>query len=181
MHVVLFFVTTISISSLFQGVSADYGDRASKSSSSPFEIALENLQKQLDYKFQSGGLLRRAMTHPSFSGENNKALSILGIRVMETSVALSSLSRNTEISAKELNRLLIDVSEENACAADGLRLGLQNVVRVSSKTNASMPLIVCGAFRAVFGAIAVDATTVDAASKVFWIVHGDGDLPLLSS
>ncbi|XP_043703660.1 protein NUCLEAR FUSION DEFECTIVE 2 [Telopea speciosissima] len=182
MGIGLFFVTIVSFSSFLQGGSADYEHHISTSKrSSPFEVALENLQKQLGYEFQSRGLLRRAMTHPSFSGENNKALSILGAGVIETSVALSSISRNAEISTKDLNRRIIDIFEVNSCAADGLALGLQNVVRVSRKTNASMPVVVCGAVRAVFGAVAIDATTVDVASKVFWTVHGDGGLQLRAS
>ncbi|XP_042477840.1 protein NUCLEAR FUSION DEFECTIVE 2 [Macadamia integrifolia] len=182
MHIGLFFATIISLSSLLQGASADYDHHILTSKrSSPFEVALENLQNQIGYKFQSKVLLRRAMTHTSFSGENNKALSILGEGVIETSVALSSLSQDAEISGKDLNLRIIDVSEVSACAADGLRLGLENIVRVSPKTNASMPSVVCGAFRAVFGAVAVDATMVDAASEVFWKMHDDGGLELRAS
>lgn len=125
------------------------------------------------YKFKKINLLRRAMTHASFSEENNKALSILGANVMETAVSMRSLENNLEISAKELNRRISEVSKvESSCATDGKRLGLHKVVRVSPKTESSTPLVVCGAFRAVFGAIALDTEKADDAGSYFWRVHG---------
>ncbi|KAI8018834.1 Protein NUCLEAR FUSION DEFECTIVE 2 [Camellia lanceoleosa] len=140
--------------------------------SSPFSIALETLQSHIGYDFQSIGLLRRAMTHPSFSEESNKALSILGANVIETSVSLQSLTKNLDISSKDLNRLISEMSNvESSCAVDGMRLALQKVVRVSPKTNSSAPSVVCGAFRAIFGAIAVDTQMADEAGNVFWRVH----------
>lgn len=125
------------------------------------------------YTFQSIGLLRRAMTHGSFSEENNRALSILGANVIETFVSLRLLGTDIDISAKELNRRIEEISTvESSCLVDGMRLGLQKVVRVSPKTNSSTPAVVCGAFRAIFGAIAIDTGKSDDAGKVFWRVHG---------
>ncbi|KAL1818423.1 hypothetical protein ACET3Z_013292 [Daucus carota] len=143
--------------------------------SSAFSMALDTLQNQINYKFLKIDLLRRAMTHSSYSQENNKALSILGERVIETSVSLSSLVKDIDITAKDLNNKILEVSRvETSCAFDGLRLGLQKVVRVSRKTNSSTPAVVCGSFRAIFGAIAIDKGNSDDAGSVFWYVHGGG-------
>ncbi len=140
--------------------------------SSPFSLALDTLQKKLRYDFQNIGLLRRAMTHPSYSEENNRALAVLGASLIETTFSLKLLTKDVDISAKDLNRKIADISKvEASCSVDGVRLGLQNVVRVSPKTNSSTPAVVCGAFRAVFGAIAVDAGKSDDAGTVFWNVH----------
>ncbi|XP_057473275.1 protein NUCLEAR FUSION DEFECTIVE 2-like [Actinidia eriantha] len=147
--------------------------RYSTDPSSPFSVALESLQKQINYTFESIGLLRRAMTHASFSEENNKALSILGANVIDASVALRSLVKDVDISAKDLSRRISEISSvDSSCAADGLRLGLQKVIRVSPKTDSSTPAVVCGAFRAMCGAIAVDSERSDDAGRVFWSVHG---------
>ncbi|GFZ12036.1 ribonuclease III family protein [Actinidia rufa] len=113
------------------------------------------------------------MTHASFSEENNKALSILGANVIDASVALRSLVKDVDISAKDLSRRISEISSvDSSCAADGLRLGLQKVIRVSPKTDSSTPAVVCGAFRAMCGAIAVDSERSDDAGRVFWSVHG---------
>nr|XP_043636629.1 protein NUCLEAR FUSION DEFECTIVE 2 [Erigeron canadensis] len=146
---------------------------AARSSSSSFSVALETLQKHINYEFQNIGLLRRAMTHSSYSEENNKAFSVLGESIIETTVALRLLVKDVDITAKDLNERISEVSKvETSCAVDGMRLGLQNVVRVSSSTDSSTSSIVCGAFRAIFGAIALDTGKSDDAGNVFWAVHG---------
>ncbi|KAK4568480.1 hypothetical protein RGQ29_004044 [Quercus rubra] len=151
-------------------------DRIFKPTSSPFSTALETLQKQIGYNFQNIGLLRRAMTHGSFSEENNRALSILGGNVIETSASLRLLGKDIDISSKDLNFRLAEISKvDSSCTSDGMRLGLQKVVRVSPKTNSSTPGVVCSAFRAMFGAIALDIGKSDDAGDIFWNVHG-GDV-----
>lgn len=113
------------------------------------------------------------MTHASFSEENNKALGVLGASVIETSAALRYLGKDIDLSAKDLTLRLSEISKvETSCAADGNRLGLQKIIRVSPKTDSSTPAVVCGAFRAIIGAIAIDAENSDDAGKVFWVVHG---------
>ncbi|XP_004508852.1 protein NUCLEAR FUSION DEFECTIVE 2 [Cicer arietinum] len=140
---------------------------------SPFSSALETLQKQLGYTFKSTSLLRRAMTHASFSEENNKAFSIFGATIIETSVSFNLLSKDVDVSAKELNRRISLISNvDSSCAVDAMRLSLHKVVRVSPKTNSSSPSVLCGAFRSIFGAIALDAENSDDAGKVFLTVHG---------
>ncbi|KAJ9559767.1 hypothetical protein OSB04_004927 [Centaurea solstitialis] len=141
--------------------------------SSSFSVALETLQKHINYDFQNVGLLRRAMTHSSYSEENNKAFGILGENVIETAVSLRLLAKDVDISSKDLTDRVSEVSKvETSCAVDGMRLGLQNVVRVSPKTNSSTSSVVCGAFRAIFGAVALDTGKSDDAGNVFLAVHG---------
>ncbi|KAF5734185.1 Ribonuclease 3 [Tripterygium wilfordii] len=142
---------------------------------SPFDTALETLQKQIRYNFKKIDLLRRAMTHPSFSEENNKALSVLGADVIDSSISLRFLQKNIDMSSKDLNERKLEISKQSSCAVDGTRLGLHKVVRVSPKTNSTAPAVVCGAFRAIFGAIAIDIGKSDDAGGVFWDVHS-GDV-----
>lgn len=127
----------------------------------------------ISYTFKSTSLLRRAMTHASFSEENNKAFSIFGATIIETSVSFNLLSKDVDVSAKELNRRISLISNvDSSCAVDAMRLSLHKVVRVSPKTNSSSPSVLCGAFRSIFGAIALDAENSDDAGKVFLTVHG---------
>ncbi|KAJ0257873.1 Protein NUCLEAR FUSION DEFECTIVE 2 [Hirschfeldia incana] len=147
----------------------------------PFSTDLATLQSQIGYKFNNINLLSRAMTHASFSQESNKALAIFGYHIIETSVSLRLLSKDIDTSSKALTRLILEVSSvESSCAVDGNRLGLEKVIRVSPKTDPSNSAIVCGGFRAIFGAVAVDSGRVDEAIKVFWKVHGGGGARLVS-
>ncbi|GFZ07805.1 ribonuclease III family protein [Actinidia rufa] len=96
-----------------------------------------------------------------------------GANVIDASVALRSLVADVDISSRDLSRLISEISSvDSSCASDGSRLGLQKVVRVSLKTDSSTPAVVCGAFRAMFGAIAVDSRSSDDAGRIFWSVRG---------
>ncbi|KAG8378945.1 hypothetical protein BUALT_Bualt07G0037300 [Buddleja alternifolia] len=129
-------------------------------------------QKGDSYTFKDDELLRRALTHASFSGENNKALSILGASIIETSVALQSLIKDVDISAKDLNNRIAEVSKvESSGTADGTRLGLQKMVRVSPKTDATAPAVIVVHSR-IFGAIAVDTGCSDEAGRIFGKIRG---------
>ncbi|CAN1179791.1 Protein NUCLEAR FUSION DEFECTIVE 2 [Linum perenne] len=150
-------------------------DPVELSLSSPFSSALEALQKQINYSFENVGMLRLAMTHSSYSIESNKALSILGANVIDTAVSMQSLRTDIDISSTTLSERVAQISNvDNSCAVDGMRLGIHKVVRVSSKTDSTTPSVVCGAFRAIFGAVALDSGKADDAGKVFLNVHRGG-------
>ncbi|KMZ56577.1 hypothetical protein ZOSMA_93G00410 [Zostera marina] len=113
------------------------------------------------------------MTHSSYSIDNYRPFSILGLHVVEVSTSLRSIQKDPNVSPKDLTvRVTADTNAE-ACAKDGLKLGIHKLVRVSPKTNASETSVVCGAFRAIFGAVALDSGMVDSAGKAFQhVVHG---------
>ncbi|XP_077223078.1 protein NUCLEAR FUSION DEFECTIVE 2-like [Tasmannia lanceolata] len=176
MHFSLFFFILSSLL-LPTSLPQAYGNElnVAKVNDSPFSNALQILQKQIGYDFQTVDLLRRAMTHSSYSRENNRALSILGLDAIQTSISFHYLQRNLDASAKDLSLRISEMSGADSCAADGFRLGLQNVIRVSTKTNSSTDSVVCGAFRAVFGAVAIDSSKADDAGNLFWKFQG-GDV-----
>ncbi|KAK9073510.1 hypothetical protein SSX86_007834 [Deinandra increscens subsp. villosa] len=170
-HLSVFFISVASAFVFCSPSTVSAGSQPLRSSS--FSVALETLQKHINYEFNNIGLLRRAMTHSSYSEENNKAFSLLGESIIETTVSLRLLTKDVDISSKDLSDRTSEVSKvDTSCAVDGTRLGLQNVVRVSSNTNSSTSSVVCGAFRSIFGAIALDTGKVDDAGKVFLAVHG---------
>ncbi|XP_031119968.1 protein NUCLEAR FUSION DEFECTIVE 2 [Ipomoea triloba] len=172
-YISFFFLVAAAICSSLQ-VNAD-----PSFSKSPFSVALDTLQAQINYTFENVGLLRRAMTHSSYSEENNKALSILGEKVIETSVSMLLLVHNIDTSSSDLNDKISQVSKvETSCAGDGMRLNLQNIVRVSSNTNSSTPSVVCGAFRAILGAVSLDTESTDSAGKLFLKIHAWGALAM---
>ncbi|KAJ3707965.1 hypothetical protein LUZ61_011670 [Rhynchospora tenuis] len=143
-------------------------------SSSSFSAALETLQKQIGYDFKSIDLLKQAMTHPSYSQENNRALSILGLSSAEAAASLRLLGNNADASASSVSSAVADASSLSKCAAVGKRLGISAIIRVASGTDASTPSVICTALRAVFGAVAVDSGSVDTAAKVFLTVYKSG-------
>ncbi|KAK8964667.1 hypothetical protein KSP40_PGU011454 [Platanthera guangdongensis] len=146
------------------------------SSSPPFSSGLEFLQKQIGYQFKSIDLLRQAMTHPSYSLDNNRALSLLGLSTMESSAALSLLVLDPNTSPKAVNARVAKIAAMENCVSIGKRLQIEKLVRVAKKTSALSPTVICGAFRAIYGAIAVDAGGLDAATKALGSVLDGGFL-----
>lgn len=144
--------------------------------SPPFSAGLEILQKQIGYQFKSVDLLRQAMTHPSYSLDNNHALSLLGLNAMDAAAALSLVAVDPNTSPAAFNARIAKISGIDNCVSAGKRLAIESLVRVARKTSASSPNVICGAYRAIFGAIAVDAGGLDAASKALWRVLDGGIL-----
>uniref|UniRef100_A0A0D9W1J8 RNase III domain-containing protein n=1 Tax=Leersia perrieri TaxID=77586 RepID=A0A0D9W1J8_9ORYZ len=144
---------------------------SSSSSSSPFDAALATLQKQIGYEFRSPDLLRRAMTHASYSRENGRALAVLGLAAAQSAASLRALAADHDASASAVSRRARDASAESACAAAAARVGIPSIVRVAAGTKATAAPVVCGALRALVGAVAVDANSTHAAEEVFWKLH----------
>ncbi|KQK12028.1 hypothetical protein BRADI_1g01120v3 [Brachypodium distachyon] len=139
--------------------------------SSPFDAALAALEKRIGYGFRSPGLLRRSMTHASYSRENGRALAVLGLACAQSAAALRVLAADRDAAASAVSRGTRDAAGEAACAAAGQRVGIPSIVRVAGGTKASAAPVVCGALRALVGAVALDNGTADAAGEVFWRLH----------
>nr|CAB3497421.1 unnamed protein product [Digitaria exilis] len=140
-------------------------------SSSPFDAALSKLQAQIGYAFRAPYLLRRAMTHASYSIENGRALAVLGLAASQFAAALAALAADNDAAAEAVSRRAREAASEATCAAAGTHAGIPAIVRVAHKTDASSDTVVCGALRALIGAVAVDANSTDAAVEVFWKLH----------
>ncbi|OEL32170.1 hypothetical protein BAE44_0006811 [Dichanthelium oligosanthes] len=140
-------------------------------SSSPFDAALGKLQTRIGYAFGAPDLLRRAMTHASYSRENGRALAVLGLAAAQSAAALGTLAADNDAAASAVSRRASEAASEAACAAAGTHVGIPAIVRVASRTSASAAPVICGALRALIGAVAVDANSTDAAVEVFWKLH----------
>jgi dsRNA-specific ribonuclease len=135
-------------------------------STSPFDAALAALQSRVGYAFRAPSLLRRAMTHASYSRENGRALAVLGLAAAESAAALRALAADGDAAPSAVSRATSEAASGAACARAGARLGIPHVVRVAGRTSASAPTVVCSALRALVG-----ANSTDAAGEVFWRLH----------
>ncbi|KAK9119650.1 hypothetical protein Scep_017743 [Stephania cephalantha] len=136
---------------------------------SPFDLALQALQDKIEYKFVNIDLLHRALTHSSYSRANNRVLSVFGSNLLATFASLNCLDNDIDVSPLNLSRAIANATDVRRCAAAGLSLGLDMVIRVvaTAEISPKSPSIVCGAFRAVLGAVALDSGKLDRAAEVF--------------
>jgi len=139
---------------------------------SPYTSGMEELQTKIKYQFKDQVLLTRAMTHASFSQENNGALSILGSEIIDSAISFRYLWKNSTISKRDLASQKANLSNSGALLKDAFDLQLHELIRVAPKMDPKAKNVVFGCYRALFGAIGVDARNLDAARGKFWIRQG---------
>ena len=119
------------------------------------------LQQKLQYSFATPALLQRALTHRSFSADNNERLEFLGDSVL--SLAISSLlyKRLAEMPEGDLSRVRANLVKEATLHKIALDLQLSVLLRLGEgeaksggKQRAS---ILADAVEAVIGAVYLDA------------------------
>ena len=124
-------------------------------------ITLQDLQRSLQYEFQNPALLQRALTHRSFSADNNERLEFLGDSVL--SLAISSLlyQRLRDLPEGDLSRVRSNLVKEGTLHQIALQLGLPALLRLGEgearSGGAQRPSILADALEALLGAIYLDA------------------------
>ena len=123
--------------------------------------ALLSLQHKLQYEFQNPALLQRALTHRSFSADNNERLEFLGDSVL--SLAISSLlyARLQSLPEGDLSRVRSNLVKEGTLHQIALQLGLPELLRLGEGESKSggkqRPSILADAVEAILGAVYLDA------------------------
>lgn len=125
------------------------------------EPALIALQQRLQHQFSNPALLQRAVTHRSFSADNNERLEFLGDSVL--SLAISSLlyARLASMPEGDLSRVRANLVREETLHKIALRLQLPDLLRLGEGESKSggkqRPSILADAVEALIGAVYLDA------------------------
>lgn len=124
-------------------------------------ITLLDLQQTLQHDFQNPGLLQRALTHRSFSADNNERLEFLGDSVL--SLAISSLlyQRLKELPEGDLSRVRSNLVKEGTLHQIAVKLQLSDLLRLgegeAKSGGKNRPSILADAVEAILGAVYLDA------------------------
>lgn len=124
-------------------------------------ITLQDLQQQLQHDFQNPTLLQRALTHRSFSADNNERLEFLGDSVL--SLAISSLlyQRLRELPEGDLSRVRSNLVKEGTLHQIAVKLQLSDLLRLgegeAKSGGKNRPSILADAVEAILGAVYLDA------------------------
>jgi ribonuclease-3 len=94
------------------------------------EPALVALQQRLQHQFANPALLQRAITHRSFSADNNERLEFLGDSVL--SLAISSLlyAKLASMPEGDLSRVRANLVKEGTLHKIALKLQLPDLLRL---------------------------------------------------
>ncbi len=135
-----------------------------------------DLQKRIQYQFKQDSLLQQALTHRSYSGNNNERLEFLGDSVLNFIVAHQLYNRFKNISEGDLSRLRAQLVKESSLAEIASELNLGESLKMGEGELKSAgwrrPSILADALEAIVGAVYLDGGFV-AAEAVVIHLYGD--------
>ena len=140
------------------------------------EPALVALQQRLQHQFANPALLQRAITHRSFSADNNERLEFLGDSVL--SLAISSLlyAKLASMPEGDLSRVRANLVKQDTLHQLAVRLKVSEVLRLGEGEAKSggqqRPSILADALEALIGAVYLDAGYASAEALVHRLFQG---------
>ena len=122
--------------------------------------ALAALQQRLGYRYTQPELLRRALTHRSYSAEHNERLEFLGDAVLSLAISGLLYERHAGSDEGDLTRVRAHLVREDSLHRMALNLGLPEVLRMSEGElrggGALRPSLLADALEALIGAVFLD-------------------------
>lgn len=121
---------------------------------------LQGFCRRIGYTFNDPELLRRALTHRSYSTSHNERLEFLGDSVVNCVVALELFSRFPRLAEGELSRLRANIVNQQSLAGVAQRLSFGAELRLGEgelkSGGARRPSMLADAVEAVVGAVFLD-------------------------
>ncbi len=122
---------------------------------------LATLQQRLQHAFADASLLKRALTHRSFSSDHNERLEFLGDSVLGVVVADMLYRRLQNLPEGDLSRVRAHLVKQDTLHKLAVSLGLPEVILLGEGELRSggqkRPSILADALEAVIGAVYLDA------------------------
>lgn len=119
------------------------------------------LQQRLQHEFANPALLQRAVTHRSFSSDNNERLEFLGDSVLGLAISSLLFARLTSLPEGDLSRVRANLVKEETLHKLALKLQLPDLLRLGEGESKSggkqRPSILADAVEALIGAVYLDA------------------------
>lgn len=132
---------------------------------------LAALQARLGHEFRDGRLLVRALTHKSFSAEQNERLEFLGDSVLNLAVSELLYQQFTRDAEGDLTRVRAHLVRQDTLHQLALQLGVPPLLKLGEGEakggGAQRPSILADALEALIGAVFLDAGFVPARDMVW--------------
>jgi ribonuclease III len=133
-------------------------------------MSLDSLAIKLGYQFKTPALLTQALTHRSFSGNNNERLEFLGDSVLNFIVAHQLYLRFLKLPEGDLSRLRAQLVKESTLSEIAFCLNLGDALKLGEGELKSAgwrrPSILADALEAIIGAVYSDGGFVAAEALV---------------
>tara|TARA_A100001011_G_scaffold382480_1_gene452282 strand:+ start:69 stop:767 length:699 start_codon:yes stop_codon:yes gene_type:complete len=126
-----------------------------------FENATAELEDAIGYQFKSTRLLVLAMTHRSFSKDNNERLEFLGDAILGAVVSSILFESNPNYQEDQLSLMRAELVKGRSLATLGRSVGIPGMLTLSTgeakQGGADRESIIADAFEALIGAVYLDA------------------------
>jgi ribonuclease III len=123
-------------------------------------MSIDSLAKSLGYQFNAPALLTQALTHRSFSGNNNERLEFLGDSVLNFIIAHQLYLRFPKLPEGDLSRLRAQLVKESTLSEIAFSLNIGDALRLGEGELKSAgwrrPSILADALEAIIGAVYSD-------------------------
>ena len=133
-------------------------------------MSLDSLVKHIDYPFNTPALLTQALTHRSFSGNNNERLEFLGDGALNFIIANQLYLRFAKLPEGDLSRLRAQLVKESTLAEIAFSLNIGESLKLGEGELKSAgwrrPSILADALEAIVGAVYIDGGYVAAEALV---------------
>jgi ribonuclease-3 len=138
--------------------------------------SLAGLQQRLQHAFKDSSLLRRAVTHRSFSADHNERLEFLGDSVLNLAVSSLLFERLAQLPEGDLSRVRANLVKQDTLHQIALRLQIPAVLRLGEGESKSgglqRPSILADTLEALIGAVYLDAGYEAAQALVHRLYEG---------
>lgn len=105
-------------------------------------LPLTVLEERIGYTFKNKELLRRAMTHRSFSAEHNERLEFLGDSVLNCVIGNALFLKDKHFDEGSLSRVRSNLVRQSALAEIAERIGISDFLKVGAGENTPAEIIV---------------------------------------
>ena len=133
-------------------------------------MTIDSLVKYIDYQFNSPALLTQALTHRSFSGNNNERLEFLGDGALNFIIANQLYMRFPKLPEGDLSRLRAQLVKEATLAEIAFSLNIGDALKLGEGELKSAgwrrPSILADALEAIIGAVYIDGAYAAAETLV---------------
>ena len=126
-----------------------------------FKNAMAELEDAIAYKFKSTRLLTLAMTHRSFSKDNNERLEFLGDAILDAVVSSILFEANANYQEDRLSLMRAELVKGRSLVTIGRSVRIPEMLRLGAgeakQGGAERDSIIADAFEALIGAVYLDA------------------------
>ncbi len=123
-------------------------------------MTIDSLAKSIGYPFRTPALLTQALTHRSFSGNNNERLEFLGDSVLNFIIAHQLYQRFPKLPEGDLSRLRAQLVKESTLSEIAFSLNIGDALKLGEGELKSAgwrrPSILADALEAIIGAVYSD-------------------------